>query len=376
MKIIGIIAEYNPFHLGHLYQIKEIKKRYPDSLIIAITSTYFTERGDISILNKWDKTNIALNNGIDLVLELPTLYATQSADIFAASALKILNETHIDILAFGTESDNLDNIDKLADIQLNNKEYDTLVKDYLDKGINYPTAMSKALYDISKITINTPNDLLGLSYVKEIKKKNYPISPIAIKRTNDYHSKTVKNNIVNASLIRELFINNKEISNYIPKDTQKYYNKITLNDAYPFLKYNIITNKTNLDKYLDITEGIDSRIIKNINNSSNWLELVKNIKTKRYTYNKINRMLIHILLDIKKENINNDTYIRVLGFTNKGKNYLNKIKKKFTIPFINTYKTNNKALDTELKATYIYSLITNNNDLIKKEIANKPIIIK
>jgi predicted nucleotidyltransferase len=376
MKIIGIIAEYNPFHLGHLYQIKEIKKRYPDSLIIAITSTYFTERGDISILNKWDKTNIALNNGIDLVLELPTLYATQSADIFAASALKILNETHIDILAFGTESDNLDNIDKLADIQLNNKEYDTLVKDYLDKGINYPTAMSKALYDISKITINTPNDLLGLSYVKEIKKKNYPISPIAIKRTNDYHSKTVKNNIVNASLIRELFINNKEISNYIPKDTQKYYNKITLNDAYPFLKYNIITNKTNLDKYLDITEGIDSRIIKNINNSSNWLELVKNIKTKRYTYNKINRMLIHILLDIKKENINNDTYIRVLGFTNKGKNYLNKIKKTFTIPFINTYKTNNKALDTELKATYIYSLITNNNDLIKKEIANKPIIIK
>ena len=376
MKIIGIIAEYNPFHLGHLYQIKEIKKRYPDSLIIAITSTYFTERGDISILNKWDKTNIALNNGIDLVLELPTLYATQSADIFAASALKILNEIHIDILAFGTESDNLDNIDKLADIQLNNKEYDTLVKDYLDKGINYPTAMSKALYDLSKITINTPNDLLALSYVKEIKKKNYHINPIAIKRTNDYHSKTVKNNIVNASLIRELFINNKEISNYIPKDTQKYYNKITLNDAYPFLKYNIITNKTNLDKYLDITEGIDSRIIKNINNSSNWLELVKNIKTKRYTYNKINRMLIHILLDIKKEDINNDTYIRVLGFNNKGKNYLNKIKKTFTIPFINTYKTNNKALDTELKATYIYSLITNNNDLIKKEIANKPIIIK
>ena len=377
MKTIGIIAEYNPFHLGHLYQIKEIKKRYPDSLIIAITSTHFTERGDISILNKWDKANIALNNGIDIVLELPTLYATQSADIFASAALKILNEMHIDILAFGTESDNLDNINKLADTQLNSKEYDTKVKDYLDKGTNYPTAMSKALFDLTNITINTPNDLLALSYVKEIKKNNYPITPLAIKRTNNYHSKVVHNNIVNASLIRELFINNNDISNYIPKDTIKYYNKITLNDAYPFLKYNIITNKDNLDKYLDITEGIDSRIIKSINNSSNWSELVKDIKTKRYTYNKINRMLIHILLDIKKEDLSNDSYIKVLGFNSQGRNYLNKIKKSITIPFIKNYNTSiNKALNIELKATSIYSLITNNNDLIKKEIANKPIIIK
>ena len=156
MKIIGIIAEYNPFHLGHRYQIEQIKKIYPNSLIIAIISTHYTERGDISIINKWNKTKICLQEGIDLVVELPTLYATQSADMFAYGALKILNELKIDTLVFGSESNNLDNLINLANIQINNKEYDELVKNYLDKGLNYPTAMSKALKDITKIEINKP----------------------------------------------------------------------------------------------------------------------------------------------------------------------------------------------------------------------------
>ena len=187
MKTIGVIAEYNPFHLGHLYQIQKIRELYPDSVIIAIVSTNFTERGEISLLNKWDKAKICLEYGIDLVVELPTLYAIQSADIFAYGALKILNSFHIDTLVFGTESDNVRELWELANTQINNQEYDLLVKNYLNEGINYPTATSKALFRLTNIKIDKPNDLLALSYIKEIIKNNYAITPVSIKRTNDYH---------------------------------------------------------------------------------------------------------------------------------------------------------------------------------------------
>ena len=177
MKIIGVIAEYNPFHLGHLYQINKIKELYPDSLVIAVISTNFTQRGEISLINKWDKTRICLASGIDLVIELPTLYAIQGADMFAYGALKILKTLHIDTLVFGTESDNVKKLIALANTQINDERYDELVKEYLDEGINYPTATSKALYKLTGIKIDKPNDLLALSYIKEIISNNYRITP-------------------------------------------------------------------------------------------------------------------------------------------------------------------------------------------------------
>ncbi len=376
MKIIGIIAEYNPFHLGHLYQIKKIKELYPNSIIIAIISPSFTQRGEISLLNKWDKAKICLENNIDLVVELPTLYATQSADIFAYGALNILNELHIDTLVFGSESDNIDQLNNLANIQLNNNDYDKLVKKYLNEGINYPTAMSKALNNLTSVKIDKPNDLLALSYIKEIIRNNYQITPISIKRTNDYHGKEINSKIINASLIRELLSNNQDISKYVPAITLKYINNsANLNTAYNFLQYNIINNKDHLDEYLTIDEGIENRIIKQIQISTNWQELVMNIKTKRYTYNKINRMLSHILLNIKKIDNIKETYIRILGFNKVGRTYLNSIKKSIKIPVYTNYKSNkSKVFDIEYNATYIYSLITNDKSLIEKEYKNKPII--
>ena len=124
MEVIGIVVEYNPFHNGHLYQINKIKELYPDSLLIVVTSSSFTQRGELSILNKWDKTKIAIENGIDIVVELPYIYSTQSSDIFASYALKILNEFNIDYLCFGTESDNIDDLINSAKTQINNKKFD------------------------------------------------------------------------------------------------------------------------------------------------------------------------------------------------------------------------------------------------------------
>lgn len=378
MNIIGIIAEYNPIHLGHIYQIKETKKLFPNSTIILITNSSFTERGDVSILNKWNKTKISLENKIDLVVELPFTYATQSADTFAKGALEILNHLKIDTLIFGSESNNIDKLTQIAKTQLTNPTYDITVKKYLKTGINYPTAMSKALMDILGYTITEPNDLLGISYIKEILKNHYPIKPISIKRTNSYHSKKINSNIINASLIRKLHLQNKDITPYLPPNTNSYlYQDLSLENYFSYLKYKILTEK-DLSIFQTVEEGIENRIQKVILHSNNWKELIENIKTKRYTYNKINRMLIHILTSFTKEEAKNlkIDYIRVLGFNIKGKSYLNKIKKEITLPILTNYKKNiSSILDIELRITKIYYLPINPN-LIQTEYHSKPIIIK
>lgn len=375
MQRIGLIAEYNPIHNGHIYQIKEIKRLYPDSIIILITNSYFTQRGDISIINKWDKTKIVLDNNIDLVIELPFPYATQSADIFAKGALKILNFLQIDTLIFGSESNDINKLKKLASTQLNNKKYDEKVKTYLNQGINYPTAMSNSLKDILGYTTSSPNDLLGISYIKEIIRNNYKINTVSIKRTIDYHSKIASKKIASATLIRTLIREKKDITNYIPKyQTDYFYQNLSLESYFPYIKYKIITSK-NLAIYKTVDEGIENRINKVINSVNSWKELVEKIKNKRYTYNKVNRMLIHILTNFTKDessNLNID-YIRVLGFSQKGRLYLNQIKKDLKVPLITNYKPNlSPLLDIEFRVAKIYSLPLNKN-IIEKEYKQPPI---
>ena len=375
MHKIGIIAEYNPFHNGHLYQIKEIKKRYPDSTIISVVSSSFTQRGDISLLNKWDKTKIALDNGIDLVIELPFVYSTQASDIFAEGAVKILNYLGIDTLVFGTERDTIEDLELLANIQINNKEYQEKVKQYLSTGLNYATSTNKALEDITNVKVDTPNDLLALSYIKQIKLNKYNIKYTNIKRTTSYHGSEINDNISSASNIREMFANNQDIDNLIPFDKKNLY-KVSMNNYLDILKYKVLSEDININKYQTVDEGIEGRIIDNITKSATYEELIQNIKTKRYTYNKISRMLLHILTSFTKEEASNIDidYIRVLGFTTKGQEYLSKIKKNITIPIITGYKKNiSKVLDIEYRVTKIYSLFTSSS-LIKKEYQIKPII--
>lgn len=378
MQRIGLIAEYNPIHNGHIYQIKEIKRLYPSSIIILITNSYFTQRGDISIINKWNKTKIALDNNIDLVIELPFPYATQSADIFAKGALKILDFLQIDTLIFGSESNDINKLKKLASTQLNNKKYDEKVKTYLNQGINYPTAMSNSLKDILGYTTSSPNDLLGISYIKEIIRNNYKINAVSIKRTIDYHSKIASKKIASATLIRTLIREKKDITNYIPKyQTDYFYQNLSLESYFPYIKYKIITSK-NLAIYKTVDEGIENRINKVINSVNSWKELVEKIKNKRYTYNKVNRMLIHILTNFTKDessNLNID-YIRVLGFSQKGRLYLNQIKKDLKVPLITNYKPNlSPLLDIEFRVAKIYSLPLNKN-IIEKEYKQPPIYKK
>lgn len=373
MKSIGIICEYNPFHNGHLYHLNEVKKMFPDYTIILVLNPTFTQRGLPSIINKWDKTEVALKYGIDLIIELPYPFACQSADFFAKGAIEILEKLKVSYLIFGSESNNIDMLTNLARAQINNKEYDTLVKKYLEEGINYPTALSKSLKEITNEYTISPNDLLGISYIKEIIKQKSNITPLTIKRTNNYHGNNKKDKIISANEIRNLLEEKKDIKKYIPEyDIDKIYvNK----NYFPYLKYKILSEGKNIQKYQTVDEGIENRILKYILESNNVEELIKNIKTKRYTYNKITRMFNHILCSFTKEEANQFkiiSYIRVLGFNNKGKIYLSKIKKDINIPIITNCKNvNNDMLLLEHRITNIYNSI---NDIKDNEITRKPII--
>lgn len=375
---IGIICEYNPFHNGHLYHLNKIKEMYPNSTIILVTPGYYTQRGDFSILTKYDKVKLSLEMGIDLVIELPFVFAVQSADIFAKGAIEILDKLNVQKLIFGSECNDINLLKKLVNYQTTN-EYNQKVKEYLEEGINYPTALSKALKDYSSIEINTPNDLLAISYIKAIKELNSNIEPISIKRTSDYHSLNIDDSIVSATAIRNLIQNKEDISKYVPKELLNYsFANINEEKFFELLKYKIITDNHNLKNIQTVDEGIENRIIKYINECNSLEELILKVKTKRYTYNKLKRMFIHILCNFTKKEANNFKhieYIRILGLNNNGKNYLNKIKKDINIPIISKLSSSkNEMLLLEQRVTNIYSIITNNQELNKKEYQNFPII--
>lgn len=371
MKAIGIIAEYNPFHNGHLYHLNKIKDEYKDYKIVLVMNGNFTERGDVSIIDKWKKTEIALKAGIDLVVELPFPFSTQSADYFSYGAITLLENLGVEKVVFGSESDNIEDLTLIAKTEINNPEFDKLVKIYSKFGNNYPTSLSLALQDLTGKKIDTPNDLLGISYIKTILKYNYKIEPITIKRNNNYHDQELNEINSSATAIREALKNKKDVVGYVPDYVLPYLTNLHfIDDYFDILKYKIITSK-NLEIYQTVDTGFDKLLKKNIRNVKTIDELIKSVKSKRYTYNKINRMLIHILCNFTKEKANDFkdiSYIRILGFNDNGRNYLNSIKKKSPIKIISKITKNmDKMLEYELETTEIYDIPINEN-LYKKEL--------
>lgn len=377
MKSVGIIAEYNPFHNGHLYHLKKIKEKYPDAVIVLVMSGNFTERGDVSLIDKWKKKDIALKAGIDLVIELPFPFATQSADFFSYGSITLLEKLKVDKVIFGSESDNISDLEAIAEVQVNNPDFDKLVKIYSKFGKNYPTALALAVKDLTKKEVATPNDLLGISYIKTIKKYNYKIIPETIKRTNNYHDEELNEEISSATAIRKAILNNKDIKNQVPKFTLDYLNDLhTLDQYFNILKYKIIT-EDNLAIYNTVDEGLDQKLKKEIVAATSIDDLINKIKSKRYTYNKLTRMLIHILCNFTKEKrelFKDITYIRLLGFSPKGREYLNSIKKELDIPLISKINRNkDPMLEFEIDTTKIYSLSLDGDKqskLIDKEYGN------
>lgn len=381
MKKVAIIAEYNPFHNGHLYHLNKIKEMFKDSPIILILGGNFTQRGEISILDKWTKTKIAIEAGVDLVVELPFPFATASADIFAEGAISLCNYLKVTDLVFGSETNDIEGIKKLVETQLHNENFESLVKVYLKMGYNYPTALSLTLEKLTNTSYKLPNDILGISYVKAIMKNNYKITPHTIKRTNEYHNNKLEENITSATSIREALNNNIDIKNHVPTHTYKYLNNNLpkMDDYFKLLKYKIMYSN-NLTIYNLVDTGLEEKLKKEIIKSNSFDELINKVKSKNLTYSRISRTLLYILCDYTKndkENFNKINYIRILGFSDKGKKYLNTIKKELELPLISKFtREKDKMLEFEYKTSKIYSLGFNNDEalkIIENEYKSKPI---
>ncbi len=376
---VGVIAEYNPFHNGHMYHLKKIKEMFPNEEIVAVISSSFTQRGEPSIINKWDKTDICLKAGIDLVIELPYVFSTESADYFSYGALTILEKLGVDKFVFGSETNDIDIFEKIVDIELNNEDFDKLVKIYLKFGNNYPTALSLALKDLDGEVLTLPNDLLGISYVKIIKENNYKIKPFCIKRTSDYNSLSIDNNISSATAIRKALEEKKDVSSLVPDFVLEKFSELHFKEDYfKFLKYKIMLDD-NLERYQTVDEGLGFKLKKEIISSTSYDELIEKIKSKRYTQNRINRMLNHILCNFtkeKKSKCQDLEYIRVLGFNDKGQMFINKNKKKCDLPIISNFSKNKSIMmEQEFIATLVYASILDEKrkkELIEKEYKYHP----
>lgn len=368
MASVGIIAEYNPLHNGHIYQIQEIKKRYPNDTIIIAMSGNFTQRGEPAIINKWSRAQLAIEAGADLVVEIPYHFATQSADYFSYAGITLLEQLKVEKLIFGSESNNLDSITEIAKAELKDDNFDKLVKIYSKFGYNYPTALSLALKDLTGKIIDTPNDILGITYIKTILKYKYKIKPESIKRINNYNNKELTGKLSSATAIRENIDNLDKIKETVPNTTLKQLTKETLHkkeDYFKFLKYKIITEQ-HLEQYHLVEKDLAVKLKKEILCVSSYEQLIQKVKSKHQTYSKISRALLQILCNYKKEDAQKNqqlAYIRLLAFNTKGKEYLNRYKKEITLPIISKISKNkNKMLELELNTTKIYTLPYNNSE--------------
>lgn len=365
----AIIAEYNPFHKGHLLHINKTLENTNCTDLICIMSGNFVQRGEPALFNKHIRCEMALKNGIDMVIELPVEYATSSADAFAFGAIDILNKSNIiDYLSFGSEIGNLNELKKITYLLSNeNEEYKAILKMY--SAVNsYATARSKAIskyLDINEDILKASNNILAIEYLTALNKTKSKIIPYTIQRyVNNYNQNELTGSISSATSIRNNILNEPELAlNSIPANCHSYYNikKIpTLDDYSDILKYILLNNSAEyLKNIADITEGLENRIYNNwsFNNIS---QLLDNIKTKRYTYSKLKRALLHIILNVKKEDqFKEIQYIRVLGYKKEKSYLLNKLINNSVVPVILNVKDNEKLLKKEIYSTDMYNICNN-----------------
>lgn len=382
-NVLGIIAEYNPFHNGHKYQLDLAKKISKSSYCIAIISGNFTQRGDCSIVNKWEKAKMALCSGVDLVIELPTLYSISSAETFSSSAITLLNSIGIvNYISFGVENQELENLKRIAKLLIEEPiEYKKILNETLDKGMSYPQArqisIKECLGENYSNLLSSPNNILAIEYLKQLSKLHSSITPILIKRKSCSHNSLELNNTFASSThIRNLISkkNFNTIQSVIPGKSFEilqdcYKHGEIIDDISVFS--NIIIYKLRMMSTYDISnipyvsEGLEFLIKKAAESTNDLEELINIIKSKRYTRTRINRILLCILLDIKKQDydIHLENQIRILGFTQNGKKLISDIHKKNpSLKIILSVKkfldnnSNNRLLDIDINATNIYTL--------------------
>lgn len=389
-KVLGIIAEYNPFHNGHLYHLQKSLHDTGSSYSIAVISGNFTQRGSTSLVDKWTKTEIALKNGIDLVIELPLLYSISSAENFAEGAIKIFDSLKVvDYISFGSESGDISTLNTVADILYKEpREYKNILSHELGKGLSFPKARENALLmylkDIRKFSsvLSSPNNILGIEYLKALKKYKSNITPVTVERfDSNYNDTSYTGNIASATAIRNIVKNGSFdiLRKVIPESTYSILlDNVKIGHIIPDLsvferEIIYLLRKMSIAQIAelpDVGEGLENAIKNTANSCNSIVEFLNIIKSKRYTNTRLQRILLYTLLGITKKDIalskKLTPYIRVLGFNDKGKYLISEISKANPkLEIITSVKkymdtSNNKnskyMLEKDIWATNVYTI--------------------
>lgn len=380
MKIAAVIAEYNPFHNGHLYQLNTLRNEYDVDGIIVVMSGNFTQRGIPSIIDKYTRCQMALECGADLVFELPVFFALGSAEYFAEGAISLIDKLGVvDYLCFGSESGNIKALTEISKTLISeNSTFQTQLRSYLSQGSSFPLARSKALSDYLAKTVSlyndaetaheifkiiadgTPNNTLGIEYIKALLKRKSSIQPITLKRIGSGYNDISfsKQQFASANAIRSFLQDNAylspELNGQLPipvqnillnQDNQEF---IFTDDFSAITAYKLlleVQNNQDLSHYYDISPQLSDVFINNSKKFLSFTDFCRQCKSKNITYTRISRCLLHILLDMKQESIDNfktndyTSYARLLGFNSNNKDILHSIKKHSSIPMFTKLPT-------------------------------------
>lgn len=402
MKAVGVIVEYNPFHNGHYYHIQASKQKANAEIVIAVMSGNFLQRGEPALVSKWFRTKMALLNGVDLVFELPYQFAVQKAETFANGAVSILTAAGCKSLCFGSENGDISIF--LQTLEYLTEHEDTLqenIKKFSRTGVSYPKALALSYQELPKsekiLDLSKPNNILGFQYIKAIKKQHSSLLPLTVQRKNaGYHDEHFSSEtIASATSIRKAMFSKEQadIGQYVPPPTKQLleqyvgqYGMIHHWEHYwGLLQYRLIqATPEELKNIYEMEEGLENRLITAALESSNFQEFMKKIKTKRYTWTRLQRLCVHILTNAQKAEMSmkeeKTAYLRLLGMTAAGKAYLNLMKKSLSLPLVakaSSYKGKEIALD--IKAARIYAMILptpHKTKLLQQEFQQPPIFLE
>ncbi len=365
MKVLGIVAEYNPFHNGHKFHIEQSKKVSGCDFVVAVMSGNFVQRGEPALTDKYSRTEMALKNGVDVVIELPVSFSTASAEFFSGYSIKILDSLGmIDAICFGSESGNLTPLKNFANfLTSETPDYKITLKSELDKGYSYPIARKHAVSDFifAQEISDSPNDILGIEYLKALGRIHSKIIPYTIKReAASYHSKEVISSIASATAIRRACSNEEfsKIETCMPKSAYDILRKCYTSGEYSLglgsyddIFQFILKTKTQaeLAEIINISEGLENRFIKTANDTYPLVEIIDKVKTKRYTHTRISRAALHMILDTTKADFDifyhSMPYIRILGMKKESSFLINEMTKHASCPIITKLNNFSNTLD-------------------------------
>ncbi|SEH70935.1 Predicted nucleotidyltransferase [Halobacillus karajensis] len=392
MKSCGVVVEYNPFHNGHLYHLEQSKKHAEADCMIAIMSGNFLQRGEPAIIDKWHRTEAALHGGADLVIELPFLYAVQHSDFFSQGAVQTLAEMGVDSICFGSENGRIESFLEAFDhMNKHQEEFNATVRMYLNEGYAYPEASRLGYEAISfpsgSIDLTQPNNILGYSYVKQLLTYAPEVEPLTVLRKNNhYHDEEMSGQISSATSIRKELLQAEAMTEKselcLPPQTVKVLQHYQIHqgrwhnweDYFHLLQYKIMTmEESTLRCFHGVDEGLEYRLKRMIKASATFHEFLSSLKTKRYTWTRLQRTLAHILVGTDKEEARillRETpppYARVLGLSETGKRYLRSIKKEADIPIITQpQQFTHDMLDLEARAAAAYYSVLSPKQRVNK----------